>query len=111
MRASIAGDLLGTDEVDLVDEDHVAEGDLLDRLVALREVGFEVDRIDDGDEGIELDVGLDLVGDEEGRGDGRGIGEPGRLDEDAVERAGAFLQAWRACRLGRRARCSRGSRC
>ena len=53
----------------------------------------EVDRIDDCYECVEPDARLYVISDEECRSDGCRIGEPGRFDQNAIERACALLQA------------------
>ena len=85
------GDAFGVEEVGLVQQQDVGKSDLLLRLGALLQIRVDVHGVDEADEGIQADMLLHLVGNEEGGGDGCGIGETGRLDQDAVEFA-ALLQ-------------------
>jgi len=75
----------GGDEIGLVEDDDVGEGELLHGFVVGAEVLEDVFGVDDGDDGVEAEVGLHLVVGEERLRDGAGIGEAGGLDEDAVE--------------------------
>mmetsp|Transcript_24244 Transcript_24244/g.79829 ORF Transcript_24244/g.79829 Transcript_24244/m.79829 type:complete len:290 (-) Transcript_24244:91-960(-) len=86
-------------QVDLVEQEAVGESNLLDRLVLgalgllLVEVLLDVLRVDEGDDPVELEGGLDHVVDEEGLGDGRRVGHACCLDDDAVELERAGLDA------------------
>mmetsp|Transcript_2132 Transcript_2132/g.6575 ORF Transcript_2132/g.6575 Transcript_2132/m.6575 type:complete len:291 (-) Transcript_2132:97-969(-) len=87
-----AGELVRLrDEVRLVQQQPVGEGDLRHRLVddPLRlhgvEVPLDVLRVDEGHDPVEARKGLDRVVDEEGLRHRRRVGEPRRLDEDAVQ--------------------------
>ena len=90
---STSASSVGRDEVGLVEEDDVGEADLLLRLGRVGEAERQVLGVGDGDHRVELGLGLDLVVHEEGLGDGRGVGEAGGLDQDAVEAARPLHQA------------------
>ena len=75
----------GGDEVGFVENDDVGEGELLDGFVVGAEVLEDMFGVDDGDDGIEAEVGLHLVVGEKRLRDGAGIREAGGLDENAVE--------------------------
>src|SRR5262249_17497765 len=83
-------DLLGRDEVGLVEQDDVGEGDLLQHLAGVLEVPADVVRIDDGDDGVEAELVLHLLIDEERLRHWAGVGHAGRLDQDVVELVSAF---------------------
>ena len=73
------------DEVGFVEDDDVGEGELLHGFIVGAEVLENVFRVDDGDDGVEAEVGLHLVVGEKSLRDGAGVGEAGGLYEDAVE--------------------------
>jgi hypothetical protein len=52
----------------------------------LIELLLRVQRIDDDDDAVEHEVGAQFGRGKEGLGDGAGVGQPGRFDEDPVER-------------------------
>ena len=81
-------------QIGLVEQDHVGEGDLLLRLVALLELAEEVLGVDHGDDGVEPGTGLDLVVGEEGLRHRARVGQAGGLDQDAVELVLALHQAF-----------------
>ena len=73
------------DEVGLVEDDDVGEGDLLHGLRRVVEVEEDVLGVDERHDGVEGELLLHLRVAEEGLGDGGGVGEAGGLDEDGVE--------------------------
>ena len=75
----------GCHQVGLVEQDHVGEGDLFAGFIHLVEVLLDVARIDDGHDGVEHELLLEVVVQEEGLRDRAGIGHPGGLDDDVVE--------------------------
>ena len=75
------------DEIGLVEQDHVGEGDLVLGLGRVAQPVLEPARIGDGDDGVELRLAADRLVDEEGLRHRRRIGEPGGLDDDGVELA------------------------
>mmetsp|Transcript_27592 Transcript_27592/g.70014 ORF Transcript_27592/g.70014 Transcript_27592/m.70014 type:complete len:416 (-) Transcript_27592:227-1474(-) len=87
------------DEVDLVEEDAVGKGELLLRLVFdalgldLVEVLDDVLCVDEGADAVEGVHVLDVVVDEEGLSDGRGVREAGGLDDDSVKLLNLLVQA------------------
>src|ERR1700730_11625106 len=87
-------ELVVAHQVGLVEQDHVGEGHLLLRLVALLELAQEVLGIDHGHDGVEAGPSLDLVVGEEGLRHRTGIGEPRGLDQNAVELVLALHQAF-----------------
>lgn len=111
-----ARELVGVDEVGLVDHQHVAELDLLDQqfhqravvLVAADEaaigealvgavVAQEIERVDHGDHRVEprdvLERDAVVVDEREGLGDRHRFGDAGRFDQDRVERTlGALVR-------------------
>ena len=79
--------------VDLVQQDDVGEGNLLDGLVdgvlgpLLAEVVEAVFGVDHGDDAIQVDVAAELLVHPEDGGHRGGVGQPRRLQEDVVELA------------------------
>ena len=73
------------DEVDLVEQDAVGERDLFLGFGGVIDVQGDVLGIDDGNDAVEAEAGLEVLVGEEGLGDGAGIGEAGGLDEDVIE--------------------------
>ena len=92
MRASTSRRSSRRDEVGLVHQDHVGEGDLVLRLRRILEPLAEPLRVGDGDDRVELGLAADRVVDEEGLRHRRRIGEAGGLDDDGVELALALHQ-------------------
>ena len=76
---------LRVDQIGLVQQDRVGESDLFLGLVRILDTLEEVPRIDDRHHRIERDPAFDVLVDEKGLHHGRGIGEAGGLDDDAVE--------------------------
>ena len=87
MRALDVVELLRRDEIGLVEQDDVGEADLLLRLRAVLEAAEQMLGVGDGDDRVELGLGLDVVVHEERLRHRRRIGEAGGLDQDAVEAA------------------------
>ena len=83
----------GADEVGLAKQDAIGEADLLLRLVKGIELQRRMLSVDDGNDGVERVVCGDVVVDEERLRDRCRVGEPGGLDDDAVERLGLCLAA------------------
>ena len=83
----------GGDEVGLVEDDDVGETDLFFDLGGRVDVEEDVFGVHDGDDAIEAEGGLHLVVGEKSLGDRAGVGEPGGLDEDAVEAILALHEA------------------
>ena len=81
------------DEVRLVEEDDVGEGDLVLGLRCIAQPILEPLRVGDRDDSIEARLIGDILIDKEGLRDGRGIGKACCLDEDGVEATLAFHQA------------------
>ncbi len=86
-------ELFRRDEIGLVEQHDVGEGDLVLGLAAVLQAQRQVLGIDEGDDRVEFGLGADVVVHEEGLGDGNRVGEAGGLDDDAVEAAGAAHQA------------------
>ena len=82
----------GRDEIDLVENDDVGEGDLVFRFRGVAQPGGQPFGVGDGDDGVEPRGGAHVLVDEEGLGDRRGIGEARRLQNDRVEFALALHQ-------------------
>jgi hypothetical protein len=82
------------DEIDLVQQDHVREGDLLTRFFVVLQLLKHVLGIDDRDDGVELGFRADVGVDEEGLRDWRGLREAGGFHKDGVEAAFAFHQTF-----------------
>ena len=86
-------------QIDLVEQQQVGERHLLDRLVLdalglnLVQVLFDVKGVDKRDDRVEPRVALDVLVDEEGLRDRRGIGQAGRLNDDEVELGTTILGA------------------
>ena len=79
------GEFGGGDEVGLVEDDDVGEGDLLLNFGRIVEVLHDMFGVNDGDDAVDAVGSLDLVVGEKGLGDGTGVGEAGGFDENAVE--------------------------
>ncbi len=73
------------DEIGLVEHEYIRERDLLGRLARARELPLEVTRIDQRDDGIEHELLAQLVVEKEGLRDRPRIGQPGGLDQHAIE--------------------------
>ncbi len=86
------GQVLRRDQIGLVEQDHVGEGDLLLRFRAVVEPLDQVLGVDDRHDGVELGLGAHVLIDEEGLRHGGGVGEPGGLDDDRVETAAPLHQ-------------------
>ena len=80
------------DEVRLVGRDHVREGHLLARFLHLVEVPLHMARIDQRHDGIERELMLEVVVEEEGLRDRTGVGHARGLDDDVVEAVAALEQ-------------------
>ena len=85
--------LFGADEVGFAKKDAIGEADLLLRLVKGIELLRRMLGVDDGNDGVQRIVCGDLVLDEERLRDRCRVGEPGGLDDDAIERLGLCLAA------------------
>ena len=79
-------------EVRLVEQDHVREGHLLARLLHLVEVLLHVARVDQRHDGVERELMLEIVVEEEGLCDRTGVGHARGLDDDVVEAVAALQQ-------------------
>jgi hypothetical protein len=77
--------LVGGNQIGLVEEHDVGEGELLLRFVSMIDLAQEMLGIDHGHDGVELGLAADIFVHEEGLRDRRRIGEPGGLDQDPVE--------------------------
>jgi hypothetical protein len=92
------GELVGVDQVDLVEHHPVGERELLDRLVldalglVVVEVLQEVLGVDHRDDRVEPQLARDLVVDEERLRHRCRVGEAGGLDHDLVELVAALHQ-------------------
>ena len=84
--------LVGGDEIDLVEQDGVGEGDLFQGLVAVVDAAEEVVRVHQRHHRVQGDLALDVLVDEERLHHRRRVGEAGGFDEDAVEAALALEQ-------------------
>ena len=83
----------GRDEIALVEDDDVGEGDLALGLGRVAQAGGEPFGVGDGDDRVQARRLLDVLVDEEGLRDGRGVCQAGGLDDDRVEAALALHQA------------------
>ena len=81
-----------TDEIGLVEQHHIGERELLGRFVHLLEMLLDVACIDHRDDGVEHELALEIVIEEEGLRDRPGIGHTGGLDDDVVETVAALEQ-------------------
>ena len=81
-----------TDEIGLVEQHHVGERELLGRFVHLLEMLLDVACIDHRDDGVEHELTLEIVIEEEGLRDRPGIGHAGGFDDDVVETVAALEQ-------------------
>ena len=66
MRRSMRSSAAGVDEIGLVEQHQVREGHLLGRLVELVDVLLEMFGVHHRDDGVELELVLELVVEEEG---------------------------------------------
>ena len=82
----------GRDEIGLVEDDDVGEGDLVLGLRRVAQPRGEPFGVGDRHHGVEPRPLLHVLIDEESLRHRRGIGEPGRLDDDRVERPLALHQ-------------------
>ena len=80
------------DEVGLVDQDHVGEGDLVLGLRRVLQTILQEFRIRNRHHGVELGPAADVLIHEEGLRHRRRIGEAGGLDDDGVQLVGALHQ-------------------
>ena len=80
------------DEIGLVEDDHIGEGDLVLGFRRVFQTVAEPFGVGDGDDRVEPRRVAHIGIDEEGLRHGSGIGKAGRLDKDRVEFASA-LQA------------------
>ena len=78
------------DQVGLVEQHQVGEGHLLGRLVELVDVLLEVLGVDHRDDGVELELVLELVVEEEGLRHRARVRHARGLDEDVVELVAAL---------------------
>ena len=81
-------------EIGLVEDDHVGEGDLVLRLGRVAKARGQPFGVGDGDDGIEPRVLLHILINEEGLRDGRGVGEARRLENDCIEAPFALHQSF-----------------
>ena len=93
MRASTSSSSVGRDQIGLVDQDDVGEGDLVLGFGRVLEPVVEPLGVGDRHHRVELGPAADVLVDEEGLRHRRRIGEPGGLDDDGVELALAPHQA------------------
>ena len=75
----------GVDQVGLVEQHQVGEGHLLGRLVELVDVLLEMFRVHHRDDGVERELVLQLVVEEERLRHRARIGHARGLDEDVIE--------------------------
>ncbi len=90
-------EFIHADEIGLVEDNHVGEGDLVLGLRRVLEALSEPFGVGDGDHRIEPSCLAHIGVDEKGLRHGGGIGKTCRLDEDRVELALALQQALRRC--------------
>src|SRR5262249_52073926 len=81
------GELVPADEVGLVEQDDVGEGDLVLRFGGVLEAFAQPFGVRDGDHGVELGAPVDVAVGEDRLRDRRGVGEAGGLADDGVELA------------------------
>ena len=79
--------LLRLDQVGLVDDDDVGEGDLVLGLGRVLQPVLQPFGVGHRHDGVQLGLGADLLVHEEGLRHRRGVGEAGGLDDDGVELA------------------------
>ena len=84
------GQILGIDQVDLVEQHHIGEGNLLLRLRRIAQLLEDMLGIDDGDDAVQLILALDSIVDKEALDYGGWIGEAGSLDHQRVELVPVF---------------------
>ena len=77
-------------QVRLVEQHQVGEGHLLGRFVQLFDVLLEVPGVHHGDDGVECELVLELVVEEEGLRHRARVGHAGGLDEDVIEAIAAL---------------------
>ncbi len=82
------------DQIDLVEQDDVGEGDLVFRFRRVLEAGGQPFGVGDGDNRIESRILRHVGVDEKGLGDRGGIGEAGGFDQNGIELALAAHQAF-----------------
>ena len=82
------------DQVGLVEDDPVGEGDLLARLLRVVQTRHDVFGVDQGGDAVELRLRLDVLIDKEGLGHRAGVGQASGLDDDGVEGGGTGLLAF-----------------
>src|SRR5688572_14717676 len=80
------------DEIRLVEQHEVGERDLLGGLVQLVDVLFEMLRVDHRHDGVELELILEIVVEEERLRDRARIGHARGLDQDVVELVAALQE-------------------
>ena len=78
-------DLLGIDQVDLVYQEHIGEGDLRHRFLAVIQVQFGMLRIDQGYDAVQVEGLPGVVVDEECLRHRSGVGHAGGFHQDPVE--------------------------
>jgi len=91
--AAQALQLVGANELRLAQKDAIGEPHLLLRLVKIVELLRRMLGIDYGHNGVQGIVRGNVIIDKEGLRNRRRIGEPGRLDDDAIEGLGFCLAA------------------
>ena len=87
MRASISASSAGVDQIGLVEQDDVGEGDLVLGLGRILEPLLQPLGVGDRHHRVQFGLGADLLVHEEGLRHRRGVGEAGGLDDDGVELA------------------------
>src|SRR5581483_3864099 len=86
------GQILGRDQVHLVEQQEVGEGDLFFRLGGAVELLEDVLGIDDRHDAVQAEFAADAVVDEKRLRDRRGIGEAGGLDHERIVAAALLEQ-------------------
>ena len=81
-----------TDEIGLVEQHHIGERELLGWFVHLFEMLLDMACIDHRDDGVEHELALEIIIEEEGLRDRSGIGHAGGLDDDVIEPVPALEQ-------------------
>ena len=88
------GEFVCADEINLIQHDNIGKGDLVFYFGGAFKLILQPTCINNGDHGVELCAGGYVLIDEKGLGDGGRIGEAGGFDDDGVEFALAFHQAF-----------------
>ena len=86
--------LLRLDEIGLIQEDNIREGDLFLGFMSVVERTEQVLRVNDCHDGVELGVFANILVDEESLGDGGWIGEACGFDQNSVKSAASPHQAF-----------------